>query len=59
MMARLFYRTLRLLTWIIIIMVVIFALSKLLPFIGDIIKNIVGLVKVFVNKIGSLNKLLN
>ena len=58
MMARLFYRTLRLLTWIIIIMVVILALSKLLPFIGDIIKNIVGLVKVFVHKIGSLNKLL-
>lgn len=58
MMARLFYRTLRLLTWIIIIMVVILALSKLLPFIGDIIKNIVGLVKVFVHKIGFLNKLL-
>lgn len=54
MMLNLFYKTMRILTWIIIIMAVIFILSKLLPFIGDVINFITNMFKGFMNKLDSL-----
>lgn len=54
MMLNLFYKTMRILTWIIIIMAVIFILSKLLPFIGDVINFITNIFKGFMNKLDSL-----
>ena len=37
MILNLFYKAMRIITWIIIIMTVIFLISKLLPVIGDIL----------------------
>ena len=58
MMINLFYKTMRILTWIIIIIAVILVLSKLLPFIGDIFQSITKLIKGFADKLSSVKDLI-
>ena len=58
MMINLFYKTMRILTWIIIIIAVILVLSKLLPFIGDIFQSITKLIKGFADKLSSVKDLV-
>lgn len=58
MMINLFYKTMRILTWIIIIIAVILVLSKLLPFIGDIFQTITKLIKGFADKLSSVKDLV-
>lgn len=57
-MINLFYKTMRVLTWIIIIIAVILVLSKLLPFIGDIFQSITKLIKGFADKLSSVKDLV-
>ncbi|OJF76968.1 MAG: hypothetical protein BKP49_05210 [Treponema sp. CETP13] len=58
MMINLFYKTMRILTWIIIIIAIILVLSKLLPFIGDIFQTITKLIKGFADKLSSVKDLI-
>lgn len=58
MMINLFYKTMRILTWIIIIIAIILVLSKLLPFIGDIFQSITKLIKGFADKLSSVKDLV-
>lgn len=58
MMINLFYKTMRILTWIIIIIAVILILSKLMPFIGDIFQYITKLIKGFADKLSSVKDLV-
>ncbi len=58
MMINLFYKTMRILTWIIIIIAIILVLSKLLPFIGDIFQTITKLIKGFADKLSSVKDLV-
>ncbi len=58
MMINLFYKTIRILTWIIIIIAIILVLSKLLPFIGDIFQTITKLIKGFADKLSSVKDLV-
>lgn len=58
MMINLFYKTMRILTWIIIIIAIILVLSKLLPFIGDIFQSITKLIKGFADKLYSVKDLV-
>lgn len=58
MMINLFYKTMKKLTWIIIIIAVILVLSKLLPFIGDIFQSITKLIKGFADKLSSVKDLV-
>ena len=58
MMINLFYKTMRILTWIIIIIAIILVLSKLLPFIGDIFQTITKLIKGFADKMSSVKDLV-
>ncbi len=57
-MINLFYKTMRILTWIIIIIAIILVLSKLLPFIGDIFQTITKLIKGFADKLSSVKDLV-
>ena len=58
MMINLFYKTMRILTWIIIIIAIILVLSKLLPFIGDIFQTITKLIKGFADKLSSVKDMV-
>lgn len=58
MMINLFYKTMRILTLIIIIIAIILVLSKLLPFIGDIFQTITKLIKGFADKLSSVKDLV-
>ncbi len=58
MMINLFYKTIRILTWIIIIIAIILVLSKLLPFVGDIFQTITKLIKGFADKLSSVKDLV-
>ena len=58
MMINLFYKTMRILTWIIIIIAIILVLSKLLPFIGDIFQTSTKLIKGFADKLSSVKDLV-
>lgn len=58
MILRLFYKAMRIITWIIIIMSVIFITSKLLPIIGDVFNAIIKTIEGFFHKIASLKDIV-
>ena len=58
MILNLFYKAMRIITWIIIIMAVIFLISKLLPVIGDILSFITKAIENIFHKLDSLKDIV-
>lgn len=58
MILNLFYKAMRIITWIIIIMAVIFLISKLLPVIGDIFSFITKTIENIFHKLDSLKDMV-
>lgn len=58
MILNLFYKAMRIITWIIIIMAVIFLISKLLPVIGDIFSFITKSIENIFHKLDSLKDMV-
>ena len=58
MILNLFYKAMRIITWIIIIMAVMFLISKLLPVIGDIFSFITKAIEIIFHKLDSLKDMV-
>lgn len=58
MILKLFYKAMRILTWIIIIMAIIFVISKVLPFIGDVFNYITNAISGLFHKLDVFKDLI-
>lgn len=58
MIIRIFYRAMRMISWIILIMAAIFVISKILPVIGGIVSFIVKTAEVFLQKLDKIKNII-